>query len=65
VSRFVDGHIWEWAVAGVPATTHLVEATPRGCRVTFGVPVLAAAYAPVCIVALRRIEHLALEEADR
>jgi uncharacterized protein YndB with AHSA1/START domain len=49
---------WAWSVAGIPATTHAVTPTPAGCRVTFGVPVWAAAYVPVCVVALRRIEQL-------
>lgn len=62
VTDFEDGRRWAWIVAGVPATTHLVEPTPDGCRVTFGVPALAVAYAPVCAVALRRIERIALKE---
>jgi uncharacterized protein YndB with AHSA1/START domain len=65
VSDFIEGRSWAWTVAGVPATTHLVEATPQGCCATFGVPLLAAAYAPVCAVALRRIERLALAEVRR
>lgn len=65
VSELVEGRSWAWTVAGVPATTHLVEATPKGCRVTFGVPLLAAAYAPVCAAALRRIERLARSEVLR
>ena len=60
VSEFDDGRSWAWTVAGVTATTHTVEPAPGGCRVTFGVPAVAAAYALVCRVALRRIERLAL-----
>lgn len=59
VTAFEDGRSWAWTVAGVPATTHSVETAPGGCRVTFGVPVLAAPYALVCRTALRRIERLA------
>ena len=62
VTAFERGRRWAWSVAGVPATTHLVEPIAGGCRVTFGVPVLAAAYAPVCAVALRRIERLTTAE---
>jgi hypothetical protein len=49
---------WTWRVAGVPATGHRVEAHPDGCRVVFEVPVLAAPYAAVCRLALRRIRGL-------
>jgi uncharacterized protein YndB with AHSA1/START domain len=59
VTEFEDGRYWAWTVAGVPATTHTVEPTPGGCRVTFGVPTPAAPYALVCRAALRRIERLA------
>jgi hypothetical protein len=53
---------WTWRVAGVPATGHRVEAHPGGCRVVFEVPLLAAPYAAVCRLALRRIRRLL--EAD-
>ncbi len=59
ITGFEDGRAWSWTVAGIPATTHTVEPTPDGCRVTFGVPMLAAPYALVCRAALRRIERLA------
>lgn len=59
VTEFEDGRSWAWTVAGVPATNHRVEPSPGGCRVTFGVPVLAAPYTLVCRAALRRIERLA------
>jgi hypothetical protein len=53
-----DSRRWTWRVAGVPATGHRVEAHPDGCRVVFEIPVLAAPYAAVCHVALRRIRRL-------
>ena len=59
VTDYEEGRRWAWSVAGVPATTHIVEPTADGCRVTFGVPALAAVYSPVCAIALRRIEQLA------
>ena len=59
ITDFVDGRRWSWDVAGIPATTHTVEPTPGGCRVGFGVPLLAAPYALVCRVALERIDRLA------
>ncbi len=60
VTVFEDGRRWAWKVAGVTATDHWVEATPEGCRVTFGVPWWAPGYLAVCAIALRRIERLAL-----
>jgi uncharacterized protein YndB with AHSA1/START domain len=59
VTEFEEGRRWAWSVAGVHATTHIVEPTALGCRVTFGVPALALVYSPVCAIALRRIEQLA------
>jgi hypothetical protein len=59
VTEFTEGRSWRWRVAGLPATSHLVEPRPGGCRVTFGVPFAAAPYALVCQEALRRIERLA------
>lgn len=61
VTHFEPGRSWAWRVAGVPATTHRVVPHERGCRVEFGMPVLAAPYAVVCQAALRRIERLALD----
>lgn len=59
VHRFDEGRHWDWTVAGVPATSHTVQPAPGGCRLTFGVPTVAAPYALVCLVAMRRIERLA------
>lgn len=58
VSALEPGARWSWRVAGVPATGHRVEATPDGCRIVFEVPVVAAPYAAVCRLALRRIGRL-------
>ena len=63
ITEFEPGRSWSWRVGGVDATTHTVEAVAGGTRVTFGVPALAAPYVLVCVLALRRIEHLALEGA--
>lgn len=65
VSAFDEGRSWSWRVAGVPATSHLVEPVAGGCRVAFGVPVAAAPYAAVCHEALRRIERAALPHEPR
>ncbi len=46
---------WSWSILGIPATSHRVDALPGGCRVTFGVPVLAFPYLLICRSALRRI----------
>lgn len=59
VTDFVDGQQWAWAVAGVPATGHRVEATDDGCVVTFTVPWWAPGYLVVCALALGRIDRLA------
>jgi uncharacterized protein YndB with AHSA1/START domain len=67
VTSVDPGRRWAWRVAGLPATGHRVEpvttsrsATGDRCRVVFEVPVLAAPYAAVCALALRRIERLLL-----
>ena len=60
VTHFVPGRSWSWKVAGIPATDHAVE--PLGddrCRLTFGVPAVAAGYLVVCRVALRRLDEMA------
>lgn len=57
VTAFDEGRSWSWRVAGVPATTHRVEAQDRDrCRVGFQVPVWATPYVMVCTLALRRID---------
>lgn len=58
ITDLVPGERWAWRVAGIPATGHRVEPRPGGCRIVFEVPVLAAPYAAVCRVALRRLERL-------
>jgi uncharacterized protein YndB with AHSA1/START domain len=66
VTAFDAGRSWSWSVAGVAATGHRV--TPggsNGCLATFTVPWWAPLYLPVCAVALRRIERLALREGPR
>ena len=60
VTDFVDGERWSWRVAGIPATSHRVEAVGAGTRVSFGVPPWAPAYLAVCALALRRLERLTL-----
>lgn len=59
VTDFVPGRRWSWTVAGVPATGHDVTPVPGGCRVRFETPWWAAAYLPVCAVALGKIAGLA------
>lgn len=63
VTGFDEGHRWSWKVAGIPATTHSVEAAPGGCTASFGIPAIAAPYALVCRVALARIGRLATAAA--
>lgn len=59
ITEFVDGSVWGWKVAGVPATRHEVIPDGRGCVVSFGVPIWAPAYLSIMAVALPRIEKLA------
>ncbi len=59
ITGFDDGRSWSWDVAGIPATTHTLKPAAGGCRVGFGVPLVAAPYALVCRVALERIDRLA------
>jgi uncharacterized protein YndB with AHSA1/START domain len=58
ITRVDPPHRWEWRVLGLPATTHRVEPVPAGCRVAFGVPLVAIPYLAVCRVALSRIATL-------
>lgn len=59
ITEFVDGRRWEWAVAGVQATSHEVLPHEVGCTVSFGVPFWAPAYLPIMAIALPRIQRLA------
>ena len=60
ITELEPGRRWAWAVGGVRATAHRVEALgPQRCRVTFEVPRWAAPYLAVCALALRRLERLA------
>ena len=64
ITDYVDGSLWAWKVAGVPATTHTVESLGADrCRVGFGVPWVAAPYLAACKIALRRLEALAVDAA--
>jgi hypothetical protein len=64
VTRFEEGHLWSWSLAGVPATAHRVESIDaRRCRVGIDVPLLVVPYAVVGAVALQRIDRLAREAA--
>lgn len=63
ITEFVEGRVWAWDVAKVPATRHEVIPTRRGCVVSFGVPIWAPAYLSVMAIALPRIERLAAERS--
>ena len=52
---------WNWEVARIPATGHRVErysGDPGRCRAVVEVPLVAAAYVPVCRRALARFAAL-------
>jgi uncharacterized protein YndB with AHSA1/START domain len=52
-------HTWRWRVAGIRATGHRVTRGADGrTRLTFELPTWAVPYAPVCLLACRRIERL-------
>jgi hypothetical protein len=50
-------HSWAWSVLSFPATSHLVEPAPGGCRVSFSVPAPAFAYLAIC---RRALDHIAV-----
>ena len=58
------GRRWHWRVGGVPATDHLVAPDGDGCRATIRIPAWAPFYAPVCHLALARIEERVLGTSD-
>nr|WP_152418356.1 SRPBCC family protein [Halorubrum aidingense] len=58
---------WDWRVAGIPATGHRVDryaGDPDRCRVVVEVPIVAAAYVPVCRRALDRFAALVEREHE-
>ncbi|WP_124711387.1 SRPBCC family protein [Gordonia insulae] len=59
ITEFVDGRVWAWTVAGVPATRHEVRPVRGGTVLSFGAPMWAAGYLPVLALALPRIEQIA------
>jgi uncharacterized protein YndB with AHSA1/START domain len=59
VTEYEEGEYWEWNVSRMGAVGHRVERESGvGTRVTFEIPVFAAAYAPVCRRSLRNVEEL-------
>ncbi|GJQ59414.1 MAG: SRPBCC family protein [Candidatus Scalindua sp. AMX11] len=59
ITAFDEGKYWSWRVFGIPATGHRV--VPQGddiCRLIFEMPFLAAPYAYVCKIALKRIARI-------
>ena len=59
VTAFQPERFWEWRVAGVRATGHMVAPLgPARCRLTFAVPVWAAPYGLICLLALNRLRRL-------
>jgi hypothetical protein len=55
----VEGWSWAWAISGIPATGHAVEARPGGCEVFLSAPVWAWPYVVVLKLGLRGIERCA------
>ncbi len=56
ITGYEEKRHWSWRVSGIPATGHRIEPSgPDSCRLVFEIPLLASAYAPVCMLALKRI----------
>ena len=64
INEFIDGRVWAWRVAGVPATRHEVIPTRSGCVLSMAVPVWAPAYLSIMAIAVPRIERLAAERVS-
>ena len=59
ITDWEEGRRWAWRVGGIPATGHRVTpVTASSCRVTFTILRWAPFYAPVCRIALRRLDTL-------
>ena len=62
ITDWEEGRAWAWRVGGIPATGHRVTpATEGSCDVAFTIPSWAPFYVPVCRLALRRLDALALD----
>jgi hypothetical protein len=61
ITDWEEGACWAWRVTGVPATGHRVTpVSASSCRVVFLIPRWAPFYRPVCRLALRRLDVLAI-----
>ena len=59
ITEYKHASFWDWEVASLRATGHRVESIESGgCKLWFEVPIIAAPYAFICQLALRRIETL-------
>lgn len=62
ITDWEEGRAWAWRVGGIPATGHRVTpVTESSCRLAFTIPRCAPFYIPVCRLALRRLDTLAVE----
>ncbi|NJN46223.1 MAG: hypothetical protein HC808_06815 [Candidatus Competibacteraceae bacterium] len=58
ITDFDQDHYWSWRVFGIPATGHKVEVLGMDrCQLIFEVPFVAAPYATICKIAMKRIAH--------
>ena len=59
VVNFEDDSSWDWKIGSIQATGHRVSRLGEGrCRLSFDMPWWASFYLLVCLLALRRVEHL-------
>jgi hypothetical protein len=59
ITDYQCGCYWHWLIGGIAATGHRVEPLQaEQCQLTFEVPIWAAPYSIICIVALQRIAQL-------
>jgi len=61
ITRFTPQRYWGWRIGSIEATGHSLESqTPQLCALTFDMPQWAVFYLPICWLALRRIQVLAM-----
>jgi len=61
IIEFRQMDFWNWRVGSLEATGHtIIQETDNSCTLCFDMPWWAAVYLPVCWLALKRINKLAM-----